>query len=1097
MNKSTRSARRLMTPLAIALAVLMSASALPGYSSSRAARRADRRAAIAKTRSNSQPGTPQQQGSTPAPKSPQQSATTRADKAGGDAQPANHTPEPRGKIAFASDRDGNFEIYVMNPDGSGQLRLTNDPAEDVQPAWSPDGTRIAFVSNRAGTNDIWIMDADGRNALRLINNKANERSPVWHPSGLNIAFVSDETGNDEIYTTIIPSTTQFGYDLPLSPGRTVSDHPADDIDPAYSPDGTKLAFASNRDGNYEIYVSNPFGNDPVRLTNAQDDDTHPSWSRGKITFQSDRTGNDEIFVMDDDGANQVNITNNSALEIDPARTVDNQRIVFASSRDGNFEIYSGSAPTAALRRLTSNTDATDFNPAIQPLAVPPNSAARVFTAMLDGAQEVPPTNSPARGVGTITLSADELTARVSLTFSGLTSAQTMAHIHGFAVPGANAPVIFPLPNGSFSDFQIALTSLQVRNLKAGLMYFNVHTQNFPGGEIRGQINAAPDPSTFGPHSNAVALTTGNRLLRFNTSAPDKVTSSVAVTGLQPGESLLAIENVSNINTLLGLGSTSRLYRVNPATGVATQIGSGVFAVPLSGSEFGMAFGANGLRVVSDTGQNMRINSETGVVMDGNLTTAAIEPDTPLAYAPAPDPNAGRTPRISGTAAIRISFGVGTLYDIDYDLDALVTQDPESAGRLNTVGTLGVDAGRVVGFDIANNSQTAFAALTSPLDTVSRLYQIDLNTGAATLIGDFGGAELIRGLVVADSTFLSAPQNLTVQEGAGRIRVFLTRGGDLSGEAAILVDFDTNDGTATERRDYTTAAGVLRFAQGQGSSTVDIFITDDRFVEENETFTLTFRNPVGATFNNLPVTTITILDNDTASSATNPIDDPTFFVTQHYLDFLNRAPDADGLAAWLRVLSNCTAGDRTCDRVAVSSAFFLSPEYQTKGFYAVRFYLAAFGRLPTYREFIRDTYRLNGATAAESIAARGLFAEEFTERGEFTGVYDALSNADYVDRLIETSGVPIPTRFQLRADLDAGRKTRTQVLREIVEGEAFAASSFNRAFVLSQYFGYLRRDPDPGGFNNWIAYLNANPGDFRTMVNGFVNSIEYRLRFGQP
>jgi hypothetical protein len=84
-----------------------------------------------------------------------------------------------------------------------------------------------------------------------------------------------------------------------------------------------------------------------------------------------------------------------------------------------------------------------------------------------------------------------------------------------------------------------------------------------------------------------------------------------------------------------------------------------------------------------------------------------------------------------------------------------------------------------------------------------------------------------------------------------------------------------------------------------------------------------------------------------------------------------------------------------------------------------------------------------------------------------------------------------------ADLNAGRKTRGQVLREIVESDAFAAATFNRAFVLSQYFGYLRRDPDRAGFNAWLNYLNAHPGDFRTMVNGFVNSVEYRLRFGRP
>lgn len=1092
MNKSTRRARRHATPLIIALAVLLSASALPGYPASRAARRSDMRAA-ADTRANTLPGA---QDETAARTSPQ-STSGREDV--DDVRPDNHTAEPRGRIAFASNRDGNFEIYVMNPDGSGQLRLTNDPAEDVQPAWSPDGTRIAFVSNRFGSNDIFIMNADGTNAARLINNPGDERSPVWHPAGLHLAFVSDETGNDEIYTSIIPSSTD-NFGLPLSPGRTVTDHPADDIDPAYSPDGSKLAFASNRDGNYEIYVSNPVGNNQTRLTSAAGDDTHPAWSRGKITFQSERTGNAEVFVMDEDGGNQTNVTGDGSLDIDPARTIDSARIVFASNRDGDFEIYAGNAPGATLRRLTTNDVATDFDPSIQPLAVPSNSGARIFTALLDGAQEVPPNSSPGRGVGIVVLGADEATARVSLTFSGLSSPQVAAHIHGFSVPGVNSPVIFPLPSGSFSDFQIALTPQQVRNLKAGLLYFNVHTQNFPGGEIRGQIYAAPFPSTVAPPSNAFALTTGNRLLRFNTALPGKLTSSVAVGGLQRGESLLAIDLRPANGQLYGLGSSSRLYTIDAATGIATQVGSAAFAVPLSGTEFGFDFNptVDRIRIVSDTGQNLRVNPDTGAVVDTDANAPGTQADGALAYAPSPEPNNGQTPRVSGAAYTNNFAGATstTLYDIDYGLDVLVTQNPPNAGTLNTVGTLGVDASRLVGFDIAGNGGTAFAALTTPTDTVSRLYSIDLSTGAATPIGDFGSAELVRDLAVAATTTAGfSAASYTVQENEGRVTITVTRGGDLSGESAI--DFDTNNGTATERRDYTTAAGVLRFAPGEASRSFDIFITDDRFVESNETLTVTLRNPTGAALNDSSTVTVTIVDNDTATPAANPIDDPTFFVTQHYLDFLNRAPDAEGLAAWVRALTNCRAGDQTCDRVAVSAAFFQSPEFRTKGFFAIRFYLAAFGRLPTYREFIRDTYRLNGATAAESIAARGFFAEEFTEREEFVRIYDSLSDAAYVDRIIQTAGVAISNRDQLVADLNAGRRTRGQVLREIVESNAFAVATFNRAFVLSQYFGYLRRDPDTAGFNGWISYLNTHPGDFRTMVHGFVNSVEYRLRFGQP
>ena len=133
------------------------------------------------------------------------------------------------------------------------------------------------------------------------------------------------------------------------------------------------------------------------------------------------------------------------------------------------------------------------------------------------------------------------------------------------------------------------------------------------------------------------------------------------------------------------------------------------------------------------------------------------------------------------------------------------------------------------------------------------------------------------------------------------------------------------------------------------------------------------------------------------------------------------------------------------------------------------------------------------------ANRSAFADEFIEREEFRNLFESLSNAAYVDALTRTAAVTLANREQLVSDLNAGRRTRSQVLREIVESQAFAGrrSNFNMAFVLAQYFGYLRREPDPAGFQAWLNYLNANPTDFRTMVNGFVNSIEYRSRFGRP
>src|SRR5205085_5175654 len=273
--------------------------------------------------------------------------------------------------------------------------------------------------------------------------------------------------------------------------------------------------------------------------------------------------------------------------------------------------------------------------------------------------------------------------------------------------------------GTFSDLQITLTPTQVQQLKQGLFYMNVHTTNFPGGEIRGQLNAAPQANVnSAPPSNVYALTVGNRLLTFNSSLPNVIVNNVVVTGLQPGEILRGIDLRPANGQLYGVGSTSRLYTINPQTGAATQVGSAPFTPALSGTEFGFDFNptVDRIRLVSDTGQNLRLNPDTGAVAG---------PDTPLSFATG-DPNAGQTPHVSGAAYSNNFAGstTTTLYDIDYALDSLVIQNPPNNGTLNTVGALGVNTGKLVGFDIAGNA-TAFASLTGTDDSGSRLYTIDL------------------------------------------------------------------------------------------------------------------------------------------------------------------------------------------------------------------------------------------------------------------------------------------------------------------------------------------------------------------------------------
>jgi hypothetical protein len=186
----------------------------------------------------------------------------------------------------------------------------------------------------------------------------------------------------------------------------------------------------------------------------------------------------------------------------------------------------------------------------------------------------------------------------------------------------------------------------------------------------------------------------------------------------------------------------------------------------------------------------------------------------------------------------------------------------------------------------------------------------------------------------------------------------------------------------------------------------------------------------------------------------------------------------------------------CDRVHVSSGFFLSEEFQGRGYFAYRFYEVALDRRPTYAEFVPDMAQVGGPQSPESEAlSKAAYTEAWTQRPEFKTRYDAATNSAYVNTLETNSEVPLANKAALIAALDNGQKTKGEVLREIVETNAVAGRFFNRAFVSMQYFGYLRRDPDTIGFQNWVTTLDADPSNFRHMIFGFLFSTEYRRRFG--
>jgi Tol biopolymer transport system component len=279
-------------------------------------------------------------------------------------------PGLEGKIAFMSDRDGNFEIYVINADGTGLIRLTNDPASDGSPSWSPDGRRIAFVSDRDGNSDIYVMNANGTGQVSLTDNPANDWDPSWSPDGRRITFVSDRDGNSDIYVMDADGT-----------GLTrLTNDPAWDCCPSWSPDGQRIAFASTRDdGGWDIYLMNTDGTSVVRLTDAPLNDWDPSWSPDgrRIAFVSDRDGAPEIYVMNADGTGLVRLTNDRDADRHPCWAPDGRRIVFTSNRDGNNEIYVMNADGTGLARLTYDP-AGDWQPSWSPYLKIPEAAELII-----------------------------------------------------------------------------------------------------------------------------------------------------------------------------------------------------------------------------------------------------------------------------------------------------------------------------------------------------------------------------------------------------------------------------------------------------------------------------------------------------------------------------------------------------------------------------------------------------------------------------------------------------------------------------------------------------------------------------------------------
>lgn len=378
----------------------------------------------------------------------------------------------------------------------------------------------------------------------------------------------------------------------------------------------------------------------------------------------------------------------------------------------------------------------------------------------------------------------------------------------------------------------------------------------------------------------------------------------------------------------------------------------------------------------------------------------------------------------------------------------------------------------------------------------------------------------------------------VAEGTVQTNITLTRTGPNTVPATV--DYVVNDVTATQKRDFTYASGFVLFLAGETSKTFPVLISDDGYEEGIETAQLQLTGASGAAVGTPSTATLEILD-DRIESINNPIDDPRNFAAQHYHDFLNRdaiaSNDQAGLDFWTNETESCVPKPECLveKRENVSAAFFLSVEFQNTGYFAFRFYRASFPNsvprprgLPRYTEFLRDAQQLGrnvvvGSPNWEATLEQNKqgFALDWVDRSEFLAEYPlTLTRDEYIEKLFATLGVT-PTQAERNAAVAAWealgslKEKRARTIRAVVDTGSVFNAQYNPAFVLLQYFGYLRRNPnDPpdnsfSGYDFWLAKLNSFslPGeDVRNadvaltrvkradMVKAFLASAEYRERF---
>jgi hypothetical protein len=486
----------------------------------------------------------------------------------------------------------------------------------------------------------------------------------------------------------------------------------------------------------------------------------------------------------------------------------------------------------------------------------------------------------------------------------------------------------------------------------------------------------------------------------------------------------------------------------------------------------------------------------------------------------------------------------------------VTVIEGESGRTNATFTISLSAASPQPIQVlaATANGTAVSTVFPPdfQGFTIRVVTIPAGATSATLDVSVNGDVMIE----ADETFfvnLSQPQGATIADGQGvgtivnddttsvqfnagtatvnetdsSVQITVTRVGSLAG--VFIANYATFDGSASEKSDYTASIGTLRFEPNETTKTITVFITDDALVEDPENFFILLSGPRGAPTNQPSFANVTINNND-VTPGPNPIDSSEFFVRQHYRDFFSRDPDSAGLDFWKNQIEECgtDAQCREVRRLNVSAAFFLSIEFQETGYLTYRFYKTAYGDTGSQnvpgtvpiirlREFLPDAQKVGhdvqvgiGDWMQKLELNKQAYALEFVQQARFLFTYPTTMTAEqFVTKLEQNVGgaISLGERADLIAILGStpsDPEKRAQVVRAVAEDADLHEAEFNRAFVLMQYYGYMRRNPDDpqdfnfAGWKFWLDKLNEFDGNFiqAEMVKAFLSSVEYRQRFGQ-